>query len=56
MKIVHLAPDEKFVPLVQVLFEEAFPGRNTYLVPRPRSGSLKYVADLTNVRLRRSIY
>lgn len=56
MKIVHLAPDEKFVPLVQMLFEEAFPGRNTYLVPRPKSGSLKYVADLTNVQLKRSIY
>lgn len=56
MKIVHFAQDEKFVPLAQRLFEEAFPRCNTYLVPRPRSGSLKYITDTANVQLKRSIY
>lgn len=52
MKIVHFATDEKFLNVAQSLFEEAFPGCNTYLVPEPKAGVLKYIADTTNVRLK----
>jgi hypothetical protein len=32
IKILHFATDEKFIPLQQDLFEEAFPGANTWLI------------------------
>lgn len=32
MKILHFAKDEKVIPLQQDLFEEAFPGANTWLI------------------------
>lgn len=34
MRIVHLAQDEKFLPLARSLFEEAFPGANRFVVCR----------------------
>lgn len=36
MRIVHLAQDEKFLPLARALFEEAFPNANTYVVRQRR--------------------
>ncbi|HOS46626.1 MAG TPA: TDP-N-acetylfucosamine:lipid II N-acetylfucosaminyltransferase [Paludibacter sp.] len=32
IKILHFAPDEKFIPLQQELFEEAFPGANAWRI------------------------
>jgi hypothetical protein len=32
IKILHFAQDEKFIPLQQDLFEEAFPGANTWII------------------------
>lgn len=34
LKLLHLARDEKFVPLMQQLFEQALPGRNQWLIAR----------------------
>jgi dTDP-N-acetylfucosamine:lipid II N-acetylfucosaminyltransferase len=33
MKILHFAPDDKFVPFVQRTFDTVFPGRNEYRIP-----------------------
>lgn len=52
MRVVHLVRDSKFVPLAQSLFEEAFPGCNTYLMAQPRSAALQWVTDLAHVRRR----
>jgi len=49
MKIVHLSNDEKFVPLVQSLFEEAFPGQNRYLLAKVGRGARRYVAPTPEV-------
>jgi hypothetical protein len=56
MKIVHLSNDEKFVPLAQSLFEEAFPGRNRYLLARVRHGAMRYVTPAPEVSYHRSFY
>ena len=56
MKIVHLSNDEKFVPLVQSLFEEAFPGQNRYLLAQPRRGAMRYVAPAPEISHHRSLY
>jgi dTDP-N-acetylfucosamine:lipid II N-acetylfucosaminyltransferase len=50
MKIVHLARDEKFMPLMLSLFEEAFPGLNRYVISRKRRARQRFVADAPNVR------
>lgn len=44
MKIVHLARDEKFIPLMRELFELAFPGANHWLIARRSRAALKFVA------------
>jgi dTDP-N-acetylfucosamine:lipid II N-acetylfucosaminyltransferase len=44
MKIVHLARDEKFIPLMRELFELAFPGCNHWLIARRSRTALKFVA------------
>jgi dTDP-N-acetylfucosamine:lipid II N-acetylfucosaminyltransferase len=44
MKIVHLARDEKFIPLMRELFELAFPGCNHWLIARRSRAALKFVA------------
>jgi hypothetical protein len=49
MKIVHLATDEKFVPLAQSLFEEAFPGQSRYLIAKAPRGARRYVAPAPEV-------
>lgn len=39
MRILHFAPDDKFVPFVQRTFETVFPGCNEYRIPvNPRKG------------------
>jgi len=43
MKIVHLARDEKFIPLMRELFELAFPGCNHWLIARRSRAALKFV-------------
>ena len=49
MRIVHLSNDEKFLPLVRSLFEEAFPAQNHYLVARPRRDDIRHVAPASDV-------
>lgn len=56
MKIVHLSNDEKFMPLAQSLFEEAFPGQNRYLLARRRRGARCYVDRAPEVSYHGSRY
>lgn len=49
MKIVHLSNDEKFVPLARSLFDEAFPGKNRWLLARLRPGERRHVAAASDV-------
>jgi dTDP-N-acetylfucosamine:lipid II N-acetylfucosaminyltransferase len=44
MRIVHLARDEKFIPLMRELFELALPGANHWLIARRSRAGLKFVA------------
>ena len=44
MRIVHLARDEKFIPLLRELFERARPGANHWLIARRSRTPLKFVA------------
>lgn len=43
MRIVHLARDEKFIPLMRDLFERAFPGSNHWLIARRSRAKLQFV-------------
>jgi dTDP-N-acetylfucosamine:lipid II N-acetylfucosaminyltransferase len=49
MNIIHLSNDEKFMPLVQSLFEEAFPQQNRYLIAKLRRGDTPYMAPARQV-------
>jgi hypothetical protein len=44
MKILHFAPDDKFVPFVQRTFETVFPGCNQYRIPFNPEKSFKFIA------------
>lgn len=50
MRVAHLAFDQKFIPFAQDVFEEAYPGRNTWLVLRERGEPVRFIRDLANVR------
>lgn len=52
MRIVHLAQDEKFLPLARSLFEEAFPGVNTFVVCRLPKYKQKFLKSGKQVRYR----
>ncbi len=52
MRIVHLARDEKFVPLLRQLFEEALPGANHWLVARRTRARQRFVAPGPDVTFR----
>lgn len=43
MKILHLARDEKFIPLMRELFEAALPGANHWLIARRSRAALSFV-------------
>lgn len=43
MTVVHLARDEKFMPLVQSVFDEAFPGDNRFLVVEPGANAPRHL-------------
>jgi hypothetical protein len=49
MRIVHLATDTKIAPLARSLFEEAFPGRNRWLIERPPRAAIRHVAAAPDV-------
>jgi dTDP-N-acetylfucosamine:lipid II N-acetylfucosaminyltransferase len=51
VRIVHLARDEKFVPLLRRLFEEALPGAHHWLIAR-RGGKQAFVASAPDVLFR----
>lgn len=53
MKIVHLARDEKFVPLLRRLFEEALPGVHHWLIARPARAGSSFVAAAPDVTFRK---
>ena len=52
MRIVHLARDEKFVPLLRQLFEEAWPGANHWLIARRGRARQSFVAPGADVSFR----
>ncbi len=52
MRIVHLARDEKFVPLLQRLFEEARPGENHWLIARRVRARRRFVEPGPGVTFR----
>lgn len=43
MRIIHLARDEKFIPLMRELFEAAHPGANHWLIARRSRAALAFV-------------
>jgi hypothetical protein len=51
MRIAHLAFDQKFIPFAQDVFEDAFPGENSWLLLHPKGAPLRYVSSLQNVQL-----
>ncbi len=56
MKIVHLAQDEKFLPLARSLFEEAFPGANTFVVCRLPKYQQTFLKPEARVRYRHPMF
>ena len=52
MRITHLARDEKFVPLLRQLFEEALPGANHWLIARRRRAKGRFVGTAPDVSFR----
>jgi hypothetical protein len=52
VRVIHLARDEKFMPLVRELFDEALPGANRWLIARRRHARLRFVAAADNVVFR----
>lgn len=56
MKIVHLAKDQKFVPLARSLFEEAFPNANRFVVFSRRGQAPKFLKPDAQVRHRRGFF
>ncbi len=46
---MHFAFDDKFIPLVQQLYEEAFPGGNQFRILHPSSQSFRFVKPEANV-------
>jgi dTDP-N-acetylfucosamine:lipid II N-acetylfucosaminyltransferase len=52
LRVVHLARDEKFMPLMQSLFEEALPQQNRYVIARKRRAKQRFVQDAPNVVFR----
>lgn len=51
MKILHLAPDDKFMPFSQKVFEEAFPGGNHYRICGNPDGYPKFIKPGNNVEI-----
>lgn len=52
MRLLHLARDEKFVPLLRALFEEALPGANHWLIARRGRNRQRFVAAAPDVSFR----
>lgn len=52
MRVIHLARDEKFVPLLRQLFDEALPGANHWLIARRRRARGRFVAAAPDVSFR----
>lgn len=53
MRIVHLSRDEKFIPVMRRLFEEALPGENHWVVARRGRAKQAFVAAAPDVTFRR---
>jgi dTDP-N-acetylfucosamine:lipid II N-acetylfucosaminyltransferase len=52
MRVVHLARDEKFIPLMQSLFDAAAPQANRYVIARRRRRKQRFVQAAGNVVFR----
>lgn len=50
IKILHFAPDEKFIPLQQNLFEEAFPGANAWRIQSEPGKPFRYGISRNNTK------
>ncbi|WP_296380319.1 TDP-N-acetylfucosamine:lipid II N-acetylfucosaminyltransferase [Winogradskyella sp.] len=49
MRIVHFAFDEKVIPLTHGLYEEAFPGSNTWKIYQPVKQLQRFTNNLNNI-------
>lgn len=56
MKIVHLAQDEKFLPLARSMFEEAFPGVNRFVVCQRPGHPPTFLMPDAQVRYRHPLF
>jgi len=52
MRIVHLARDEKFIPLVRQLFEAALPGANHWVIARRHRARMRFVEPASDITFR----
>lgn len=46
-KIIHIAPDEKFIDAAYRIYEKAFPGENLFLIIKERDELLEYISKST---------
>lgn len=52
ISILHLASDEKFIDAAIYIFEKAFPGCNSFIIPKSRfNRKLKYITKVDNIKL-----
>jgi len=51
MRIAHLAFDQKFIPFARDVFEEGYPGKNTWLLLHETDKPLHYIRDSGDFRL-----
>ncbi len=56
MRILHFAPDDKFLPFVQRSFEEVFPGASEYRVLGDANKPLQFLMSGSNVRVVETSY
>ena len=56
MKIVHLAQDEKFLPLARSMFEEAFPGASRFVVCQRPGHPPTFLMPDAQVRYRHPLF
>ncbi len=56
MKILHFVTDEKFIPFVQTVYDDAFPGANEYRVSARGDGPLRFVRPGSGVSVKGPLY
>ena len=51
MRIIHFAVDDKFIPFIQQIFEEAYPGQNSFRISGKHNEHAKFVLPIGDVRI-----